>query len=284
MNSYIAGRHFALTKLGMRTGSSTAPVAKELSDEDQRILNAGLLAGGGYSGYLLGDAVGTHSNNAIVDELNKSYYADTAHLTPNAKKPSQAHLDDLAREKEIYEKLVQGHNVERGKPGTSPYRGSFSSKKNVITLGEASFQKNPATLAHELGHKHYFEKTPKIMHMLGNLGYSTFSKPWLGLIPGLYAYDAEKSNPGEESKTKRNAYLASSVLPTVPVLAEEAYASGHGLLNMYRNGATRRDMVKGIKTLLPAFGTYAGTAMKLPAVALGTYGATALLDTVDGKE
>lgn len=124
-------------------------------------------------------------------------------------------------------------------------------KKSVIALGE-ELANRPEILAHEMGHSS-IHRNPvgrvvqnPITSIAGRLGASAVLGGSIGAITGT-----------SENKRVQQLGRWAPALAAAPRLAFEAGATGLGLAKMYRSGANRGQMWRGVKALAPAWGTYA---------------------------
>jgi len=122
--------------------------------------------------------------------------------------------------------------------------------EDVIAMGK-DFSK-PSILAHEMGHAQ-IQKTPLLKYiqskpalLAGALGRSVAMGAGVGAATGI----------SDSERTQRIGRWAPTLL-SAPLLAVEAGASALGLLKMRRAGASGAQMLRGVKTLAPAWGTYA---------------------------
>lgn len=111
-----------------------------------------------------------------------------------------------------------------------------------------------AVLAHELGHSDIDSRIPgRILQtpapMLRNVGNAAAGG--VGLYAGLTG----------DKDLKRKALIGSAVA-SAPNLAIEAGASVNALRRLHGVGASRKQMLSAVGQLAPAFGTYAGDALK----------------------
>lgn len=106
----------------------------------------------------------------------------------------------------------------------------------------ANVRRNPEFLAHELGHYK--------LHR-GKLGRGLMAARVLGPLAGLVGSTALASN--EDTRAYAPAAIAAGYLP---MIADEAGASIHGIRGLMRSGVKGRDLAKAVSTLGKAFGTY----------------------------
>lgn len=185
-------------------------------------------------------------------------------------------MKDLDREvdsgeKAVAEKLIKkseknGAKVIRDKTGM--YFGPASTKDVVYLHGT----KAPSIVAHEAGHHHYFnvspKKTKKISDYIGKGAIKSYgvskiltplSVPVVGISSGIKkAVDEDKGK--KQSKFNKHAAWAAPLVANLPVLVSEGLASRHGLKAMKAAGATKAAMKTARKELLRAGTTYAANA------------------------
>jgi hypothetical protein len=126
-----------------------------------------------------------------------------------------------------------------------------------------------ATLAHELGH-----------HAHGNP---------LGYVSALGQFLAPASMVGgglsglSDNETVRGLGRWAPMIARSPQLLSEALASGHAMYNLHRQGATGGELLHAAGRLLPAFGTYLGTAAMETGVAHALQGGVSALAGTNKK-
>lgn len=142
------------------------------------------------------------------------------------------------------------------------------SDKSFVLMG-SELKGNPHVLAHELGHAE-FDKT-----MLGkatqNLPVGQLRNPMLSM--GIGAASGALTGMSDNETVQRVGRWAPLALQA-PMLMSEAAASLKGHSNLKRLGATAEQLKRYRRTMLPAFGTYAGAAALSPAAAHVAQGAT----------
>ena len=138
---------------------------------------------------------------------------------------------------------------------------------NALVLGRKT--KDPAILAHELGHAHYYmDKNAgvvgKAAHKLrGNFLFNDVARnkytPMAsGIIGFKHGIEAErmKKEGKEESTLHRVAPTAASALISAPILISEAAASTRGHRMLRNSGASEELLKEAKRTLGKAWGTY----------------------------
>lgn len=160
-----------------------------------------------------------------------------------------------------------------------PAKSYFSPKEDAVVSG-----KNKAIMAHEFGHVDaYKNKYPKVLgKKLTKLvrPLATFGPTAVALgIGGTVASRSDKDT--KTDKFLRENAGAITAASSVPLLADEAYASikGTKMLKKLEPGYSK---AKALKTLLPAFGTYALGAV--PAIAFAHYQAESAKKTRKPKK
>lgn len=150
---------------------------------------------------------------------------------------------------------------------------ALNTDKSFVAMG-SGLKGNPHVLAHELGHAAH-DKT-----MLGKVTQSLpaglLRNPALSL--GSSAAIGATTGLSDNENVRRAGRWAPLAL-SAPMLASEAAASLHGHGSLKRLGASAEQLAQYRKTMLPAFGTYAGHAALSPAVSHIAQGAV-----VDARE
>jgi hypothetical protein len=116
--------------------------------------------------------------------------------------------------------------------------------------------KNPATLAHELGHAEIHKS--RLGHLIQNpvtMAAASAGAPLASSVGGF------ASGFSDDPRIRRAGILAPLVMQA-PQLLYEAGASVKGLQKMRRGGASAGQLLNAGKMLLPAYGTYAAGAAK----------------------
>jgi len=153
-------------------------------------------------------------------------------------------------------------------PGSSKKSSAAYDMVNdaVLTQGD----KSSATLAHELGHRHYNKekagKIGKAAHKTYQLSGGGRSMVTVSPISAVAAgYVAGKSKARKEAKGEKENFvgkvapIATPILVASPGLVSEALASKRGIKSLKALGASKEFIKESRRNLGGAFGTYAAT-------------------------
>ena len=124
--------------------------------------------------------------------------------------------------------------------------------------------RNPAVLAHELGHADIHSN--RIGRMIQNPATTMAGTVGAGSIGALGGFASGFS----DDKTVRRAGLLAPLAMNIPTLAYEAGASIQGLRKLRQGGAGFGQLANAAKMLAPAYGSYALRAAKDTAGAAGS--------------
>ena len=186
----------------------------------------------------------------------------------------------------IYKKLKNkaknlGINIKHdSEPNIARYEGDT----DTIRLGND--RRNPAMLAHEMGHAAMSQKG-RSHDILGKAAHSTagdvISIPYHasgtkmgkelglasdalflnnGIIHGSLAARKNEENDKKKSKRLIRQGLILSTVPSIPILTREISASRKGLKYLKEAGASKDTLKQSRKSLAHALGTYASVAVK----------------------
>lgn len=187
--------------------------------------------------------------------------ANTGLAIPTLLKPSEVSKE----ESKITGKLINS-GMKRGVkvvdygagiPGPAYYGGTVY----------RNHSKDPAMIAHELGHAHYDTnkaagKVGKYAHKVylatggSNSPLPSLTAIGTGIAAGRQKFNAEKEGKKENKALRHASYLAPTAV-SAPMLISEGAASLKGLQLMKQAGANRAMRMKGAGKLGMAFGTYA---------------------------
>lgn len=131
--------------------------------------------------------------------------------------------------------------------------------------GDVGYQ--PAMVAHEAGHKHYYEDNQK--HTFGGIAHRIYDPakkfplcigPLVGAASGIH--EALREHQGKKrSNLLRHATWAIPTLRTLPILISEAAASKYGLSKLSdMKSLSESEKREAKKHLAACFGTYLGNA------------------------
>jgi len=144
-----------------------------------------------------------------------------------------------------------------------PLKSNFNPANNTVSSG-----KNKAIMAHEYGHADaYKNKYTKVFGKAAPyMRIPAMAAPFAAI--GGVSYSLNQQSKGKGNKV--TDFIAENPVATagaasVPLIADEAYASYKGL-KMLKNIDPNYKLSKGLKTLGPALGTYA----TIPAIAMGS--------------
>lgn len=133
-------------------------------------------------------------------------------------------------------------------------------RKPAVAIGE--YARTPGVVAHELGHSAIHHN--RIGRLIQNTPTALLAKargPLGGALGAYFGATSKNSEGGADAgKALRNAALGAGAL-TLPQLAYEGSASLLALRKLKRLGATAQQLRAARRTLLPAFGTYAGDTL-----------------------
>lgn len=146
------------------------------------------------------------------------------------------------------------------RPGAKGRLISLGDRRTSIGLTE---RVSPAVMAHELGHAtaggaHTFNRWRR---RLITIPYEVASTPQLAAASILASEGLQRQGEKRENKyVRRGLMLAGAAVPAVglPILAEEAIASGRGLRIMRKAGFSRMKMLPAAGLLGAAYLTYLG--------------------------
>lgn len=154
--------------------------------------------------------------------------------------------------------------------GLKGIKGEVSSYNPILdSISIKEKDTSPATLAHELGHRHYTKE--KDAGKLGKWAHNNYDnklgkealKYELAVLSGINKANREKIGK-KENKFLKHANRIVPILTDLPKLTAEALASKKGIEMLKSNGASKKDLKNARSTLIPAFGTYAlGTLAKV---------------------
>ena len=147
-------------------------------------------------------------------------------------------------------------------------KGPAHLQKEQILLGRSDLARAPGVLGHEIGHARLQRG------VLGRLSQSIPSRLAFGLSRGGIAGIAAGVGASGTEDTTTGALIAGGVpaAMTLPTLGSEAGASFKGLGELRRAGASPAQIAAAKKTMLRAFGTYGGGALRGAGIGLGAYG------------
>lgn len=146
--------------------------------------------------------------------------------------------------------------------------GPKEMQREQIMMGAGQMSKAPGVLGHEIGHARLQRSA------LGRLAQSVPSRALFNLTNlGVTGVASGIGASGVEDPVT-GALVAGGVplATTIPTLGSEAGASIKGIGELRRAGASPAQIAAAKKTLLRAFGTYGGTALKGTGLGLGAYG------------
>jgi len=225
---------------------------KETSKQDestrQRRVGLGMLGGGLTSaiggGYAIGKALKSPvvgADDALFDRLKAKahipvYGPDQKYHGNNTKKVLDAFRSNAA--------WMPPDNMRRF-------------PKGGIFIG-AGVNKHPAILAHELGHA-ALDANP-VGRVIQNKITNRFARLYgaVPLLPSMMASSGVgMATAHSDNEVVRGLGRWAPMLAAAPHLMAEGGASLSGLMQMRRAGASKRQLLKGVGQLVPAFSTYA---------------------------
>jgi hypothetical protein len=194
-------------------------------------------------GMLGGNAALGHAMQSQMDVPNEKLYDAVKAKTPKGVNLIEGGDSPLG---------ADGPHFSAGRSGPlAAHLGHLTDHDPYIQTGGS---KNPAILGHELGHVDINNsRVGRLVQnpLTTNLGArSAGIGPLTGGLTGAFS----------DNETVRKAGLLAPLLTSAPQLAYEAAASIQGLRRMRGAGAHGKELLQGIKTLAPAFGTYATQA------------------------
>jgi hypothetical protein len=234
--------------------------AEKKDDEEKKPSNLrkALVGMGLGTGMTLGNQVlGQHLQKQIETPDEPLYDAVKA-KAPKGLNIHEGHHDDV---RGVGPHFLAGKETPLRAHLPKGMRAALDVDPYVATAGS----KNPAILAHELGHVDIHNN--RLGKMLQNP--ATISAG--GIAPGVGSLAGAVSGM-TDNETAQKAGLLAPALLSLPQLAFEAGASIQGLRRMRGAGANTQQLLQGAKTLAPAFGTYATRAGLGAANAYATQG------------
>jgi len=227
-----------------------AKTGRSSEAKNQRLVGAGLIGGG-----LASATVGSH----IINKVLRSPAVGSA-LPLFDKLKANAHIPIHGPEMAAGSKAEAANamiNNMRGNAAWLPPHALKEFPKGGVFIG-AGGGNHPAILAHELGHAAL--DANRAGRVVQNRVMNIFGK-FYGAVPVLPGMAASAGLGGitahSESENVRRLGRWAPMLAAAPNLLSEGGASVSGLMQMRRAGASKRQLLKGVGQLLPAFSTYA---------------------------
>lgn len=253
------------TEVGGKIAAAQAPPAPQEGDDPHMRRAAHGVAG------RLAAGVGQGALGAVVQHQATAEHAGDAATMARIRQSAAVPVHDAPHGVNAYMAPASGpigrklNNMALQQLGME---GAEVGPGGAVLLGRDT--RAPSILAHELGHAEVqasrlgrvVQNTP--MRLLG------MGAPGVGFLSGGL------SGLSDDSRV-RAAGLAAPALAAAPMLASEGLASIKAVRHLRNAGASRPQMWRAAKTLLPAFGTYAaqaGGGVANAAIAQGLMGAT----------
>lgn len=221
-----------------------AAAKKKKNDEEKKPSNLKKFLGGtaGSMAMTAGNmALGQHLSGKLQD-VDQPLYDAVKSKTPKGLNVHEGFHPDLRGEGPHF---LAGRETPLRAQLPSAMRDVLDVDPYVSTAGS----KNPSILAHELGHADiHGSRAGRALQNPATISLGG-AAPAVGQLTGAF------SGLSDNKRVQQAGILAPALL-SLPQLAFEAGASIQGLRRMRGAGANTAQMVQGLKTLAPAFGTY----------------------------